>query len=101
MRTEIDRHVVVVEFDDEKVTLEELIDALNEAGYTVGEPREVDYPHSGRRRPLVWSPESPCRARRVSPGSRPRPPPGPHPGIPPAHTTRSAPRPAITRGAGS
>ncbi len=42
MRTEIDRHVVVVEFDDEKVTLEEIIDALNEAGYTVGEPRQVE-----------------------------------------------------------
>ncbi len=34
--------MVVVEFDDEKVTLKRIIEALNEAGYTVGEPKRVE-----------------------------------------------------------
>ena len=34
--------MVVVEFDDGKITLERIIEALNEAGYTVGKPRKVE-----------------------------------------------------------
>ncbi len=31
-------HTVGVDFDDEKTSLESVIKALNDAGYTVGEP---------------------------------------------------------------
>jgi copper chaperone CopZ len=35
-------HTVTVAFDDEKVKLDQIIKALNDAGYTVGEPTKLD-----------------------------------------------------------
>jgi len=36
------RHSVSVDFDDEKVSLRQIVEALNDAGYTVGEPKQTN-----------------------------------------------------------
>jgi copper chaperone CopZ len=37
---DMDAHAVTVEFDDEKASLEAIIGALHEAGYTTGEAQK-------------------------------------------------------------
>ncbi|MBE0617825.1 MAG: hypothetical protein IH608_07865 [Proteobacteria bacterium] len=42
LETDMNRHVVTVGFDDQVVQLPSVIQALNDAGYTVGEPRKLE-----------------------------------------------------------
>jgi len=38
VKTSASDHTVIVQFDNEKITLDDIIKSLNDVGYTVGEP---------------------------------------------------------------
>ena len=42
VKADMNEHTVTVAFDDEKVKLEAIIKALNDAGYTVGQPIRLE-----------------------------------------------------------